>query len=90
MNYNTFLTNLLVMPLMIIISYYCQLLQQVELWTDPYTVEKYTEQGKQDFILYKMLTMVSVVFMFQISHYLTQRDMSIVVIEKHMITRQQT
>lgn len=35
-NYNSFLSTTLLFPPMFIISYYCQLLKQVEIWEHPY------------------------------------------------------
>ena len=39
MNYNRFLTTVLLIPMIIFPSYYCQLRVQVDMWQDPYNNE---------------------------------------------------
>lgn len=87
LNYNNFLTSLFLMPPIILCSYYSQLVAQVQLYTDPYTLEPLDETGKSSFVENKLTEMIMMVSLVSVHHYLIQRDLSIIVIEKQMIKR---
>lgn len=87
-NYNNFLTSVFILPPMLLSSYYTQLIAQVELYTDPYTQEPFDEAGKSSFIQNKLTDMFMMIALMTVHHYLIQRDLSIIVIEKQMIKRQ--
>lgn len=89
LNYDTFLVTVLLQPSIVLLSYLGQLLVQVELWTDPYTAEPLESADKKfDFVFTKMTNMAIVVSALTWHHYLTQRNMALIVIEKQMIFRQ--
>ena len=50
MNYNSFLTTLLVIPPITLIPYYFQLTKEAEIWTDPFTgIPLRTQEDRDNF-----------------------------------------
>jgi len=89
LNYTSFLMTTLIMPPLFLISYYCQLLKQVELWQDPYLHRPFqTDDEKSGFIISRMVWFLLVIAFMQSHYYLTQLDISEIVIEKELMKRQ--
>ena len=79
----------LIIPPPFLISYYCQLLKQVELWQDPYLHRPFqTDDEKSEFIISRMVWCLLVIAFMQSHYYLTQLDISEIVIEKELMKRQ--
>ena len=87
-NYNSFFTTLLFTPVCFISSYYAQLVVQAKMWNDPYTLEKLEDHDV--FIGDEIFKMISLVLLLLAHHYLVQKNLVMIVIEKHMLARQQT
>jgi len=89
LNYTSFLMTTLIIPPLFLISYYCQLLKQVELWQDPYLHRPFqTDDEKSGFIISRMVWCLLVIAFMQSHYYLTQLDISEIVIEKELMKRQ--
>jgi len=91
MNYNRFLTTVILIPLIIFPAYYSQTVQMMTMWSDPYTDETLdSELKKEEFQQHQMITMFLLVFQILTHQYLIQRDLIMAVIQKHIVSEGQT
>ena len=89
LNYTSFLVTTLMLPPLFLISYYCQLLKQVDLWHNPYVHKPFqTDDEKSEFIISRMIFCLIVLSFMHFHYYLTQLDISEIVIEKELMKRQ--
>lgn len=71
-NYNSYMMTLLIFPPMFLISYYTQLIKQVELWEHPYNHRPFEdEEEKGNFIISRMVLMTMLMWILQAHYYLT-------------------
>ena len=85
-NYNTMISTYLIQIPMFLISYYTQLIKQQDLWWDPFKHTPLdTDKLREEFITSRLVIMLIFIVLTTSHHYLTQLDMSIIVIEKIMI-----
>ena len=90
-NNNSFISTTLIMPPLFLISYYCQLLKQVETWQHPYLHKPFeSEQESQNFIVSRMIFLTMLLCVLHTNCYITNMDLSVLVIEKAVMKRQQT
>lgn len=95
LNYNSYLSTILIFPATIVISYYIQLLAQVELVAD---IDHpawgggslKTAEDKNSYIENKMFSICTIMLLVTAHSYLIQKNLAMIVIEKQMIARQQT
>jgi hypothetical protein len=82
-NYSPFLTSISVIPLIVLPSMYLSLQAQVKIRYDPYTREPAVNDSS--YTSTQMSQIFIILFFTLIHHYLCQRDLLILTIEKRMI-----
>ena len=89
-NRTSFKTTVCLYLPMVVVSYYMQLIVQVELYHDPYASEivAFTEHEKETWVWNKTSDMTTIVLILVVQHYLTQKNMIIQTIKQMMISRQ--
>jgi len=89
-NHTSFMTTVCLYLPMVVVSYYLQLIVQVELYHDPYASEivAFSEHEKETWVWNKTSDMTTIVLILVVQHYLTQKNMIIQTIKQMMISRQ--
>lgn len=86
MNYNTMIVTFFIQGPIFLISYYFQLLQQQDIWFDPFEGTPLdTDEKKSNYLIGRLVIMIVFIFLTSSHHYMTQLDMSIIVLEKNII-----
>ena len=70
-NYNEFLATILINPILYLTSYYFMLIEEVELWTDPFTLVPFADQDAKDtYVFDKMINLLTLVLLVNMHSYL--------------------